>query len=176
MKPRLTADVVDLFWSWVDYGESDACWPWTGTKNSHGYGQFTIKGSKFGSHRIALLIATGDWTERSFVLHGCHFRACCNPLHLRIGTPLENSRDRMMREEHAPSRHGNALVKQMVALRTARFSTDKSQWDMARLIGVTQGTVSRVERGIIIPRPDKIAAFAAAYGVPVETFIPGAES
>lgn len=173
-RPRLNSDIVDRFWGWVDFGERDVCWPWIGTKNTGGYGQFAISGYKFGSHRISVLIDTGVWAGAKPVLHSCHFRPCCNPHHLRIGAPLENSRDRMIREEHDPSRHESPLVKQKATLRAARFLLDMSQQQMARRVGVTQATVSRVEGGFITPRPDKMYAFAEAYGVPVETFIPGA--
>jgi predicted XRE-type DNA-binding protein len=173
--PRLDSDAVDAFWSCVDYGDPDECWPWTGTSRRGGYGIFRVGRRFHGAHRIAVLIATGEWAGDLWVLHSCDFPACCNPAHLRVGTARENAEDRKLRpKQHAP--RGIKHQDRAMALRLARVERGLSQREIARLVGVSQPNVSLVESGQTSPRADKIARYAAAYGVPVETFIPGAES
>lgn len=171
--PKLTSDDVDRFWRCVDFGDEAECWPWLGAKNAHSYGVFCIDRRTHGSHRIAVLIATGEWAGRFMVLHNCDFASCCNPGHLRIGTGRDNAADRKLRPKQPISR-GIKFPERAEALRVARARLNLSQRDIAKLVGVTQPNVSLVESGQTSPRADKIARYAEVYGVPVETFIPGA--
>lgn len=71
---------------------------------SSGYGQVRIEldGRKraAGAHQVAHYLATGRWERRDdgrLVRHLCHNRRCCNPRHLKGGTPRENTWDREAR-------------------------------------------------------------------------------
>ena len=173
--PRLDSDAVDRFWSCVDYGDPDECWPWMARRTRKGYGSFQVDGRPHGAHRIAVFIATGEWAGKLLVLHSCDRPPCCNPAHLRIGTEKDNAADRILRPKpHAT--HGVKLSERAETLRVARARLNLSQRDIAQLVGVSQPNVSLVESGQTSPRADKIARYAEAYGVPVETFIPGVVS
>lgn len=72
---------------------------------TNGYGQTRIKqGGRWrgaGAHQVAYYLATGRWERKAegrLVRHLCHNRLCCNPAHLKGGTPLDNSWDRYMRQ------------------------------------------------------------------------------
>lgn len=45
-----------------------------------------------------------------------------------------------------------------------------SQTQFARLAGTTQATISRVARGVLIPRPDIADRIAAEAHIPIESF------
>lgn len=49
------------------------------------------------THRIAYTLTKGPIKPGEFVLHSCDNKACCNPDHLRVGTNIDNIRDRLER-------------------------------------------------------------------------------
>lgn len=60
-----------------DSGGPDACWPYTGAINSHGYGNFYLEGRYLGAHRAAWLLLVGPISEGLEVDHDCHNRSRC---------------------------------------------------------------------------------------------------
>ena len=69
------------------------CWEWTATKNSDGYGKFSIQGKQPGAHRVSYLIFVADIPLGLFVLHSCDNPGCVNPAHLSLGTNQDNMND-----------------------------------------------------------------------------------
>lgn len=82
------------FWSKVDRdgpvtdGELGACWLWTASVGTSGYGQFLIekrdgRSIRRKAHRLAWEIARGSPPATgTLVLHKCGNRRCVNPSHL----------------------------------------------------------------------------------------------
>lgn len=98
MRPNTEAD----FWKKVDRRGPDECWEWLGGYSSRGYGTF-VMGKTYSSHRLAHTFANGPIGDGLFVCHRCDNTRCCNPAHLFLGTPKDNSED-MSRKGRA-SRH-----------------------------------------------------------------------
>jgi len=89
---------MERFWNKVDKKGDDECWNWTGCKGYNGYGRFFHNKRLTGSHRASWEIHNNQKIpDGLFVLHSCDNPSCVNPAHLRVGTPLENMKDRSLR-------------------------------------------------------------------------------
>lgn len=95
--------VKERFWLKVDKREPLLCWLWLGAKSKKGYGSFILDGRRnvegarkpIGTHRISWMFASGSIPDGLHVLHHCDTPACVNPLHLFLGTNLDNTKDKM---------------------------------------------------------------------------------
>lgn len=90
---------IQNFWSHIQRGKSDDCWPWLGCRGAQGYGHFGFKALtrdlNRGAHRIAWILH--NWQpiiDGMQIQHTCDNAICCNPKHLYMGTQLDNMRDR----------------------------------------------------------------------------------
>jgi hypothetical protein len=80
------------FWSKVEIGKKDECWPWM-AGGKEGYGWFGLSSKKqFACHRITYEMFFGSIEEGMELDHLCRNRKCVNPFHLEVVTHLENVR------------------------------------------------------------------------------------
>ena len=81
-----------IFWSRVDKRERRDCWLWQGGTSAQGYGQLSVRGKPWLTHRIAWMIkhqiAVPDGKR---VIVKCGNKRCCNPSHLRLGTHKDHA-------------------------------------------------------------------------------------
>jgi hypothetical protein len=83
------------FWRFVDKSNGeDSCWTWNGSRTRDGYGHFGINRKTVVAHRFSWALSFGSIPDGSIVCHKCDTPSCVNPLHLFIGTDLDNARDR----------------------------------------------------------------------------------
>src|SRR3990172_2420122 len=81
-----------------DNGE---CWIWIGAIGTSGYGSFMLNGRNTRAHRVAYLLFCGEISKLegsdcrgTCVIHSCDNPLCVNPDHLRLGTHVDNMRDK----------------------------------------------------------------------------------
>lgn len=142
----------ERFWRFVE--KFDGCWKWSGKKNN-GYGTFS-KGSKKDGYFLAHRFSWELHNKRSipdgmFVMHKCDNPDCCNPEHLIIGTPKENTQDMIAKGRRrlvAPlgAENGKSVLNEekVKFIRSSDFSHTK----LAKLLEVSPNCV----RGIRIGR------------------------
>ena len=100
------ANTADVLWSKVDKRGRNECWPWLGYRKEDGYGRTWIGDRGYYAHRVifdlvnpgVISLSVPDYTASTgFVLHSCDNPICCNPKHLRLGSSLENTQDKIKR-------------------------------------------------------------------------------
>lgn len=95
----ILTSIVGRFWGKVILPDNpNACWGWSGNRNSNGYAQLTVKQGNgkwvpiLASH-LSFEIHFGPLPPWLDVLHRCDNPPCTNYLHLFSGTQKDNSDD-----------------------------------------------------------------------------------
>ena len=137
------------FWSKVD--KSKECWEWQGLKDRKGYGQFRFKESSRYAHRVSWMITNGPIPPGMLICHHCDNPSCVNPLHLFVGTPLDNTQDMLAkgRESHRGLKgeenpHAKLTREQVNIIRESKQGGS----DLARRFGVSPSTIYLIRKGI----------------------------
>lgn len=81
----------------TDLDSASGCWLWRGAKNDK-YGRIRVDGRLELPHRVMAyathkLRSIRQGGRRLVVMHMCDQPLCCNPSHLRVGTPSANMQD-----------------------------------------------------------------------------------
>lgn len=107
------------------------CWLYTGPKTHNGYGTFGIGGrtdtggKNLRAHRVAYELWVGKIPEGKLVLHDCNVRNCCNPVHLKIGTAFDNTKQMMQEGRNKYKTHRKitlVILQEMVELRKEGYT------------------------------------------------------
>lgn len=107
---RRHGPLVERFWRAVD--KTGACWNWTGSVNTWGYGQIRDEDGKYTTaHRISYRLAHGSIPPGQSVLHRCDNTRCVNPEHLFLGSQADNMADKTAKGRQAKGdQHGMSRV------------------------------------------------------------------
>lgn len=148
---------LDLFRSKIDQRGTDECWPWTGATNGYGYGLWSVKrgGERrtYVASRLAWELTNGPISNGLHVLHHCDYPACCNPVHLFLGTPLDNARDKVNkgRLRYGDARgvkNGHAKLTEKAVLAIRAEVAKGWQWgiqsQLARQFGVSPQVINDI--------------------------------
>lgn len=153
----MTQTLAERFWAKTQVAES-GCIEWTGgSRNEHGYGQFSVKGNKAFpcrmqlAHRVAWYLHTGQLPD-GHVLHSCDNPACVNPEHLRIGDQFANMQDCVSRGRHGGGarpgeRHHQAKLTAEQVREIRALGGVQTQRTLAKRFGVSGTTIGAILRG-----------------------------
>lgn len=129
---------------------NEGCWEWQGAKKSLKklpYGSFTWK---FGSkrftqvaHRISYRIYKGEIPSNKIVMHICDNPPCVNPDHLKIGTYLENQRDKLKKGRCKVEKLTIKSVKEIKKC----LSLGVTKQRLANDFNVSRQTIYSIEKG-----------------------------
>lgn len=143
----LTNEVKFRFLSKVAIPYEDGCWIWQASKDSHGYGQFSLNGKGKAAekaHRVSWAIHRKLSPEGYDICHTCDTPACVNPAHLFRGTAKDNLSD--CSRKGRTGRRNNRIIEEkdfpkLLAMRKAGCT----QKQAAEFFGVKRAAISKIE-------------------------------
>lgn len=132
------------------------CWLWTGKTTGGGYGS---AGRDNLAHRLSYRLFKGEIPKGLWILHSCDTPACCNPGHLRAGTPKDNvadciARDRLNRPKGSRNGLAKLTEKDIVAIRNSTLSIKA----LSRKYGIDRTNVHYILNGTTwahVPMPER---------------------
>jgi hypothetical protein len=139
------------FWTRVEVGKINDCWPWKKSLNKYGYGNTRFNGVKKYAHRVAYELHTGKNIDGLVAMHICDNPKCCNPNHLVMGTHADNQNDKTKKNRQAKGEiNGQSLLNDAQVLEARkkykpRVVTYKM---LANEYGVCKDTMQKAVRGI----------------------------
>lgn len=145
-------------WRFIEKRSEDECWPWKGCyskPNGNGYAIYPIKHEQYRVSRILCwlrdpevipLRAPKNSSDRLIVLHSCDNPSCCNPKHLSVGKPKQNTQDMIAKgrraylkgEKGGRAKLANADVERI----RESYLFGALQRDLADIYGVSGSTIS----------------------------------
>lgn len=168
------------FWSKVDQSAgSDACWPWTASRDKDGYAATIWDGTYLPNgrgHYVRALrfgyeMNVGPIPDGHVVMHRCDNPPCMNPAHLSTGTHADNIADRDAKGRNGgwktagnsngtrlhPERvlrgvtHNMAKLSEadVMEIRKRYLAGGLTQSALAREFGVTQTLIGQITRRVI---------------------------
>ena len=132
----------------ITVDEND-CWNWTGYKMKNGYGQVNYNSKKIYIHRAMCEHYNGiSPDDKPFVLHSCDNTTCCNPNHLRWGSPQDNMDDMKERNRSINGeKHGGSKLTEEQVIEIIDKLKNYKHGDYAKLAqeyNVNEETISLI--------------------------------
>lgn len=157
------------FDSLVLMGGPSECWGWLGRKSRDGYGLYCIKRKYYKAHRLAWSNAGHDLPAGKVLMHSCDNPACCNILHLSIGTHSDNQRDKFIKGRQAKGeQNGEAILTEadVMEIRSRYKRREVTYKMLANEFGVCKDTIQKAVRGIYWKHVPMVAAGLPLPGEP----------
>ena len=115
----------------ITIDEKTGCHEWQGAKTKRRYGRFWFQGRMAMAHRVAWELTIGPIPAGLFVCHHCDNPSCCNPTHLFLGTPKDNTEDAVKKGRISRGKAHSTILKKVAARGNragARTRPDKLPW------------------------------------------------
>lgn len=129
--PQSLADpaLAQRFWSKVQRGGENVCWPWLHSTTKKGYGKFNFNGKGWMAHRLAWAIHhQREPRPEEAVCHQCDNPACCNPTHLWVGSRKDNLRDMVAKGRHGATRPRVLLLRLLEFTKSNGLEVPEPLW------------------------------------------------
>ncbi len=138
----------ERFWSKVGT-RGDGCWEWIAARNDDGYGHFRTTQARYANaHRFSYGLHFGAIPAGMCVMHACDNRGCVNPLHLKLGSHLDNMRDCAAKKRSTwGARSGKAKLTEEQALEIRALKGQRTAAEIAPLYKVAKRTISDIWEG-----------------------------
>ena len=75
--------------------KTKGCWEWAGCTIKKGYGRIGTDWGTDNASRVSWVLHNGPIPDGLHVLHKCDNPPCTNPEHLFLGTPMDNTQDKI---------------------------------------------------------------------------------
>lgn len=147
-------------WKFIAKSGENECWLWTGNHSVAGYAIISIKHKTYRVSRIVCHLrdpesipmrATANGSDRKIALHSCDNTGCCNPTHLSVGLPKQNTEDMIYKNRRAymkGEQGGRAkLSNEDVKRIREAYRFGAYQKDLAQIYGVSVPTISTAISG-----------------------------
>lgn len=122
------------------------CLLWPFSKCGDGYGRLFRRNRNYYVHRLVCYEVHGPPpTAKHLVLHSCHNRSCCNPAHLRWGTPAENMADAVAAGRFICDRASSAKLTRSIVLFVRASSLPAPT--LAAAFGVSDSAIHNIRSG-----------------------------
>lgn len=138
---------IARFWSKVKIGPT--CWEWQGIKQRRGYGRIQIQRRMIIASRFAYFLYYLQDPKDLFVCHTCDNPSCVNPLHLFLGTALDNNRDRDRKGRAGDLRgekcgHNTLTESQVLEIRRLYKPFEMGYKKLGKMFNVTPTTIHKI--------------------------------
>lgn len=142
------------FWEYVE--KTETCWLWRGGTTGNGYGAYRFNKIPRKAHHIAYILTHGELPKLSakhidglVIMHSCDNTLCVNPLHLSLGTHMQNIQDRQMKQRNARGEsHSRAKLCEQDVLRIREsYLFGANLKDLCSIYGISKrGIKSIIDR------------------------------